>query len=77
MFLVIFVLFLLYICTRIFLRIYTRVYTSAYKSAAKLQKKIDIHKSVCHFLQKNAIFVSENLDICEKSSIFAENLRRN
>ena len=29
--------------------VYARLRTRAHKSAAKLQKKIDIHKSVCHF----------------------------
>ena len=28
---------------------HARLRTRAYKSAAKLQKKIDIHNSVCHF----------------------------
>ena len=56
--------------------VYARLRTRAHKSAAKLQKKIDIHKSVCHFLQKNSIFVSENLEISNICCIFAENLRR-
>ena len=37
--------------------VYARLRTRAHKSAAKLQKKIDIHNSVCHF---SAIF----LDFC-------------
>ncbi len=34
--------------------VYARLRTRAHKSAAKLQKKIDIHNSVCHF---SAIFL--------------------
>ena len=40
---------------------YARLRTRAHKSAAKLQKKIDIHNSVCHF---SAIFLRFFLIFC-------------
>ena len=53
---------------------YARLRTRAHKSTAKLQKKIDIHNSVCHFSAFFLLFALFLLLFAEEAEEFKQQI---